>query len=511
MVKHGSAACAVLGCVLTAALRGQAQGLPVVIPTPKSVRMAGPMLRLDARSRLVIGDHATTRERMAAQIVQSELRSSFGLSVPIVRQSRAWGGGTVVVFGIAGRKPQKVSAVVPPNVHAPKKAEGYCVRVGQREAIVAGQDAQGVLYGAQTVCQLLRRDVHGVALLPAQVDDYPTLGWRGAHLFVGKDALPFHTRLIARIFARLKFNNLVLECEQARWDTLGRAAPPWAMSKADLGREIRFAHAYGLAVTPLVNSVGHMGWLFADKANLPLAEDPDTPYAAYVSSHAADQRLFQLYDEVLETFHSPALHIGGDEATLRGRFPWRSRARYPTVADAYIAHVRRLHDYLKTKHVRTWLWADMLLAPGETQDFCNAPTLAQARQMRAALPHDLVLFDWHYAARGDFSSPRRLQNAGFGTVIGASWNNPENIAVFSKALAAQGERGLLQTTWAGYNSRAENLTHEAAQFTAFVVAAEEAWNGGRTDPAHLPFDPARVFRAWYGPPPGRQRRGGRAR
>jgi len=509
-VKRSSFALAVLGCVLTAALRGQAQGAPLIIPTPKSVHMAGPMLRLDARSRLVIGTQATARERMAVQVVQNELRSAFGLAVPIVRDKQAHNGGTTIVFGVAGRTRNGASSVVPQSVHAPRKAEGYCVRVGRRGAIVAGRDAQGVLYGAQTVCQLLRRDAHGAALLPAQVDDYPTLGWRGAHLFVGNRALPFHARLIARIFARLKFNNLVLECEQAKWNALGRAAPPWAMSKADLVREIGFARAYGLSVTPLINSVGHMGWLFADKANLPLAEDPQTPYAAYVANPAADRALFRLYDEVLTTFHAPALHIGGDEVTLRGRFPWRSRARYPTVADAYVAHVRRLHDYLQKKHVRTWLWADMLLAPGETQDFCNAPSLAQAHQMRAMLPRDLVLFDWHYAVHGDFSSPRRLQKAGFKTVIGAAWNNPANIAVFSKALAAQRERGLLQTTWAGYNSRAQNLTHDAAQFSAFVVAAEEAWNGGRTDAAHLPFDPARVFRAWYGPPPGSRKPVGRA-
>lgn len=505
MAKQNRHAFLILGCMLTWALRGQAQSALLIIPTPKSVRIAGQSLRLDAHSRLVIGKRATARERMAAFVVQSELRGTFGLSVPIVRQGRVQDGGTRVIFGVAGQKPKATFGAVLGGVNPPPRAEGYCVRVARGAAIVAGHDPQGVLYGAQTVCQMLRRDGQGVVLLPAQIDDYPSLAWRGAHLFVGNQALPFHTRLIARIFARLKFNNLVLECEQAKWNALGRAAPPWAMSKADLRREIQFAHTYGLHVTPLINSVGHMGWLFADKVNLSMAEDPQMPYAACVANPDTDRALFQVYDEVLQTFRSSALHIGGDEATLRGRFPWRSRARYPTVADAYVAHVRRLHDYLQKKHVRTWLWADMLLAPGETQDFCNAPTVAQAHQMRANLPHDMVLFDWHYAARGDFSSPRRLQQAGFGPVIGATWNNRANIAVFSKALAAQRQRGLLQTTWAGYNSRAENLTHEAGQFSAFVVAAEEAWNGGKTNPARLPFDPARVFRAWYGKQPHKRR------
>lgn len=332
-------------------------------------------------------------------------------------------------------------------------------------------------------------------VVPAQIDDYPTLAWRGAHLFVGDQALSFHKKLIDRIFARLKFNTLVLECEQARWRTLGKSAPPWAMSKADLRREIRYAWHHHLNVIPLVDSAGHMSWALADHPDW--AEDPQTPYAADVTNPAVQAFLFRLYDEVLDTFHSGALHIGGDEVTLRGHYPYRSAGRYPTMAAAYVAQVKLLHDHLARHGARTLMWGDMLLARGDAPDAYHAPTPVDAAWMRAHLPHDILITDWHYAPAGRFTSPSLFQASGFPSTIGATWYEPDNIAAFSLALASTGQRGLLQTTWAGHESSAANLTHERRQFTAFVVAAEEAWNGGTLAPNRLPYDPAMVFSRLY--------------
>ena len=456
----------------------------LIIPRPKSLTLTGTRLRLNRGTRLVIPRNARPLDRMAALSVQQELHDRFGLPLlPILTGERTKSGGAMIVFGesLSTRRP-----------------EGYRLHVGPTGAAINGHDPAGTFYGAQTLCQTLTRDSRGIYIPGVEVDDYPTLRWRGAHLFVGKDALPFHEKLIARIFARLKMNNLVLQCEQAKWDTLGKAAPAWAMPKKDLRTETTFARRYGMTVTPLVNSVGHMPWLFSNPANLSMAEDPQTPYAASPSSPQTGKFLFRLYDEVLGTFGSDALHIGGDEVTQRGRYPYRSRSRYPTVADAYVAQVTRLHDHLRSRGVRTMLWSDMLLAPGEAQDAANAPSASQAAEIRSRLPKDIILTDWHYTPSGPFPSPHLLRRSGFGPVIGATWAAPANIAHFSRALAEDNQRGLLQTTWAGYNSSEANLTHEKYQFVAFVLAAECAWNGGQGDAAHLPYDPARVFDRLYG-------------
>ena len=393
----------------------------LIIPRPKSLTLTGTRLRLDGNTRLVIAHDARPLDRMAALSVQQELRDRFGLPLlPILTAERAKPGGARIVFGESSLA---------------SHPEGYYLRVGPRGAAISGHDPAGTFYGAQTFCQMLMRDSRGIYIPGAEVDDYPTLRWRGAHLFVGKEALPFHEKLIARIFAHLKMNNLVLQCEQAKWNTLGKAAPAWAMPKKDLRTEITFARRYGMTVTPLINSVGHMPWLFADPANLSMAEDPQTPYAADVSNPQTDHFLFRLYDEVLDTFGSNCLHIGGDEVTQRGRYPYRSRSRYPTVAAAYVAQVTRLHDHLSARGVRTMLWSDMLLALGEAQDAANAPSASQAAEMRSRLPKDIILTDWHYTADGPFPSPILLRRAGFGPVIGATWATPANITHFSRTLA----------------------------------------------------------------------------
>lgn len=456
----------------------------LIIPRPKSFILTHTWLRIDSATRLVLRPAAGPLDRMAALSVQSELHEHFGLPrLAIIRSDAAKLPGAAITFE---------------ESTAAKRPEGYQLHVGPAGVVISGHDARGTFYGAQTLCQMFAKDAHGTFLPGADIDDYPTLLWRGAHLFVGNHALPFHEKLIARVFARLKLNNLVLQCEQAKWDTLGKAAPPWAMSKKDLKTEIAFARSYGMTVTPLVNSVGHMPWLFTDPANLEMAEDPQTPYAACVDSPRTDEFLFRLHDEVLDTFHSDSLHIGGDEVTQRGRYPYRSRSACPTVAGAFVTHVLRLHDHLKARGVRTLLWSDMLLAPGEARDAANAPTPLQAAEMRLRLPKDIVLTDWHYTPNGPYPSPALLQKAGFGPVIGATCSIPSNIAHFSQTLADGHQRGLLQTTWAGYNSSEANFRHEKRQFVAFVVAAECAWNGGQIDPHHLPYDPAQVFDRLYG-------------
>lgn len=465
---------------------------PVVIPAPKSLTLTGPRLRLNHDTRLAVADDATARDKMAALAVQQELLKRLGPpALRLVRAKSVTRADNVLVFGEAGRVP-------PGGAPAPTKSEGYGLRVGADWAVVAGHDPAGTFYGAQTLCQLVGTDTKGVFVWPAQIDDYPSLRWRGAHLFLGNQALPLHKRLIAGVFARLKMNNLVLQCEQARWDALDKTAPPWAMSKGDLRQEVAFARRHFLSVTPLVNSVGHMPWLLDNAKYRNWAEDPQTPYAASVTNPRLDAFLFKLGDEVLDTFGSDTLHVGGDEVTMRGRYPYVSRGRYPSDAEAYVAQVMKLHDHLKQRHVRTMVWGAMLLAPGETAGFTNAASPEQARWTRARLPKDLIITDWHYAANAAFSSPRLLLGAGFGPVIGATWNDPANIGAFSRVLARDGQRGLLQTTWAGYNSRAENLNHEASQFVAFVIAAEEAWNGGRVPTDRLPYDPAQVFWTLYG-------------
>lgn len=477
-----------------------------VIPQPKAMTLTGERLGVNTQTRLVVADDAAAQDKEAAIAVRQELSNQFGLhGLRIVRAATVGVPRNVLVFGEPSRMPLAAKLLKAAGAQPATKAEGYTLRIEPTWAIIAGHDRAGTFYGAQTLRQLVSLDSRGPFLQGAAIDDYPALPWRGAHLFIGDKALPFHRKLIQNIFARLKMNNLVLQCEQAKWDATGESAPKWAMSKNDLRQEIAFANRHFLTVTPLVESVGHMDWLFSDPARASLAEDPQTPYAIKVASPAADRFLYRLYDEVLGVFHPKFFHIGGDEVTMRGRYPYASAATYPTTVDAFTAQVAKLRDYLKSKGVGTMMWGDMMLANGEAPDATNARSLAQAEQMRALLPKDIVITDWHYAPSDDFSGPQIFRRAGFQRVIGATWLNPQNIAAFGHSLAQNHQWGLLQTTWAGFNSNEKNLKDDPAQFAAFVEAADVAWTGKPILPKDMPDSPGHIFTTWYAPTPRDQR------
>ena len=405
---------------------------PLVIPRPQHLVLRGAHVRIDNRTRLTLATHADHADGLAAQSLQQQLSERFGLNIPIVDAKSISPVGTRIVFG--------------EDAHAGHgRAEGYTIRRGTNTVDVIGQDAAGTFYGAQTLCQLLERDGRGVFVPPVQVQDWPALPWRGVLLFVDNKSLPFHKQIIRRVLARYKMNNLVLECEAARWDALGPNVAPWAATKAQLRAEVQYANRYHITVTPLIESVGHMGWLLKDRPEL--REDPAVPFAARVGSPETYRMLDAIYDEAIQTFHARALLIGGDEVTQHGRYPDISKAQFPTVAAAYVACVTRLHDHLKARGVRTLLWGDMLLGPGEGRGDTNAPSVADARRMRALLPHDIGIVDWRYHPDDDFRSPFLFTQAGFGPIIGATWNASRDIAGFAQALSASHQRGLLQTTW----------------------------------------------------------------
>lgn len=461
---------------------------PMIIPRPKAVKWGSTEVLLDRPLRIVTDRNPLHR----------------GAAEAIIREVKALGGPTPVFSTHPAGKGPEVVLSEPKAVRnrkVPANPEGYWLQVQPGSpSFIVGRTPQATFYGAQTFCQLIHRTDHGLAIAACTIRDFPSLPWRGAHLFVGNTALPFHRRLIANVFSRFKLNRLVLQCEQAQWQTTKAVNPPWAMSKEDLGKEVAFARRHGLEPIPLISSLGHVRWLLHDKPFRDLREDPDQDYNIAAANPRTYRLLFRLYDEALQTFHSHALHIGGDELMYGGRYPFASKAKLKTVAAAFNYQVRSLHSYLSARGVKTMLWADMLVPHGEFPDAANAPDAPQASQMRRGLPRDVQLVDWHYGIEKDVNRLTLFEQAGFHNIIGATWKWPSAIQQYSQNVAARGHRGLLQTTWVGYNSQEKNLRSYPEAFSAFVIAAEEAWNGGARPIRSLGYDPRKVFQAAYGLP-----------
>ncbi len=369
--------------------------------------------------------------------------------------------------------------------------EGYFLRTTRSGIEIMAPSPQGAFYGLQTLAQLLGADKGGALCRAVTIEDWPSLSFRGAHWFPSASGVPFHKKMIERILARTKFNACVIQCEAARWDTNPKMAAPNSISKSDLRELVELCRENFIEPIPLINMPGHAEWMFRNKQNLDLAEDPQTPYAYAVNNPKSLVFAQQIMGEALEVFQPKYFHLGHDEVTMRGRFPNPENPFYQadkSAGDLVLENLNRLHAWLQKRGVQTMIWGDMLLAKEEGVDAANAPDSAEARRRRALVPRDVIVTDWHYGSNQEYPSLDIFKKAGLQT-IAATWSTPLNIRFFTRAAVNNGARGVLQTTWAGYFPDQSTLKSEASQFAAFILAGDYAWSNRNELPSALPYDP----------------------
>lgn len=487
-------------------LRKTAAPPVVVIPEPKSMQITRGDFLLTDRAQIVVGDTAADEDLRGVRSFADEVFTRYRIRIPVVTESEA-SARNLILVGEQGLNKKLKQAVDISNMAVPSNDEGYAIRVQPHRIIVAGHDRKGTFYGIQTLKQLIKASYESTSVQGCTISDFPSLEYRGALLFTGNEALPFHEKLVDRIFSRFKMNNLMLECDFIKWDSAPEIAQPFAVSHEDLRKDIKYAQDHFMEVTPHVGSFA-VRWLFGNKQHLDIAEDPMQPYTYCPSKQESYDLIFKIYDELIDIFHTPKyVHIGHDEITWdESKFPNDSECKKKSIADHFIDDTTKIYNHIRSKGPGVMMWSDMMLSPGTSPDACNMPDPKDAEHIRRTIPSDIVVTDWHYdiGKPQDFKSIRAFQEAGHKT-IAATWYTPDNIRNFSQTAKDDHAAGLLQTVWSGTNSNERNLTEAKSQFTAFVLAAEYAWNSGKTSLEKLPYTAEEAFfNAWNQESPKRE-------
>jgi len=528
-------------------------GRPIIIPQPKHVAFSEDCFLLKGRQPLTVAlppDEPGQRAARAVRELAEELsaRTTVRWSEQPIDAGKEWSRRGVLVT--------TMDAPNAPHPFSPALAlqpEGYALVVTSRFVAIVGRDSAGAFYGLQTLRQLLRTDARpphpegarnpdgeGLAgptpgtrrpitstphFVGADITDWPSLRMRAVHLFVGKEALPFHKKLIDRIFSRYKLNTLVIECEYAKWASHPEIWQPYSMDPEDLRQEIAYARDRFMEPIPLINSLGHSEWIFKNGQHLDLAEDVSSPHAYDASNPESYRFIFSIFGEAIDLFRPRYFHIGHDEVKVPsydqfGKYPARPQNIEKGATALFMEDTNRLSDWLRAKGVMPILWADMLLSAdegdptvGRTMTAANAPTAAEAEKRRSLLPKDAVIADWRYEPGSEQRNGLGIFRALGHDVIGSAWYAPENIRGWAHAAIKSEALGTLQTTWAGYDSKESLLDEEYKQFTAFVLAGEYAWSGTELHPRPdtadtvalqadlLPYNASDVFARSYAEAP----------
>jgi len=372
--------------------------------------------------------------------------------------------------------------------------EGYEIRISPSSVLLLGQDYAGLLHACTTV-GLLSYAKNGKLFLPTgSMRDWPSIGWRGVHLFGGPTMRDFHAKIGHRVLAPLKFNRIVIQCERTKWDSFPGIETPIFNSREDLKATFDMYRRLHIEPIPLIQSLGHMSWFFENKQNLDLAVNPDFPFTIDPRKPGTKVALEKLWGEAIALLKPKTIHFGLDEIDIRGI---RSTPEFTT--QLWVAQMPTLAGIARKHSVAPMFWGDKGLAPGQAIDAALGDNHIEAKKRRDALPRNAYIADWHY--KNDNKSERYMQSLnlwkfeGF-SPIGCGWFNADNIRGFTEA-CFRASAGYLQTTWAGYESSEEAMLREYRQFAAYVLAADYSWSGRKELPSELRYDPADIFARLY--------------
>jgi len=426
---------------------------------------------------------------------------------------RFW--ATDFVAGLAKR--YEIPAVSPKSTHMKVDGGvsklglhpgGFQITITDDSISVLGEEDEGLHNGLRRLAQLAFVQNGKIVLPTGYIKESPKIVWRGAHLFVGPDARSFQKKLWDRVLLPLGFNKAVLQCERTKWDCLPKLqSAKDTMTKSELAKLFDDYRSNGVEPIPLIQSFGHMEWLFEGGQNLDLAINPKVPYTIDPRNPKSKDMLVSLWNEACELLKPTMIHFGCDEADMEG-FP---NDHASLMSDLWALQMPILHD-ISTKHdAKMMIWGDEGLAPGEAIDATNGESKELSAKRRAAIPKGSWIADWHYKAdtkaENFLPSLQLWKKEGF-VPVASTWYQPDDIRSFD--LAADVEHtGTLQTTWSGYTSDERTMDENFEQYSAMVLASEYSWSSRFDAIKQLGYDPGAVFRKlYYGTPRPVTPRGG---
>lgn len=334
--------------------------------------------------------------------------------------------------------------------------EGYRLELAPPKVTLQAADPAGAFYGLQTLLGLLRA---GKGKVPTGlIEDAPALSVRGYMLDISRDRVPTMAslRLLVDRLAMLRFNQFQLYTEHT-FAFAGHESV-WGMASPMTAEEIRELDAYCAArfieLVPNQNSFGHFERWLRHPRYRHLAICPDgfqLPWGAISKSgttlypDGTSRELLQsLYDELLPSFSSRQINIGGDEPWELGQGRSEALCRAEGKHNVYREFLVSLMDLLHQKDRQTQFWAEIIL-----EDPANAKLL----------PPNAIALAWGYGPDHPFTEQSQIfAEAGVPFMLcpGTScWNSLTcrldharlNMSNAASSAKAAGALGILLTDW----------------------------------------------------------------
>jgi hypothetical protein len=378
---------------------------------------------------------------------------------------------------------------MPDERPGPESREAYHLKVTTTGIELRGRSSAAVFYGVQTLLQLLEGPGGQASLPEVEIDDWPSLAYRGVMVDVGSQgamSAPEEVKRQLDFMARWKANQYYFYSE-ANIELRGfPLLNPEARFTQDQVRQII---AYGrerhIDVIPCLELYGHLHELFriekyADLADFPHGGefDPNNPKIQTL--------LRDWVDQFVQLFPSAFVHIGFDE-TWQIEKAAQQGGIGATPAKLFIAQLNIVAKGFEQHGKRVMAWGDIMV---------KYPDIV------AQLPPDIIAVPWYYDAAPDPEYKRwlvPLVAKGVPHVVASGVNNwgevlPdfnsafENIDTFLAAGRKSKALGLMNTLW---TDSQQNLLRQCWPGIAYGAIAP--WQSAPVDRAQFFSEYARLM------------------
>ncbi len=444
-----------------------------IIPQPRRVTISQNRFLFSRATRLALVDTQSAADRFAAEDFANDMKEAAQLALKLSkgRSSNSILIGRLDLPGIKAAL-KKASVEEPANLDV----EGYLLVVTPQEVVVAGATEAGTFYGLQTLKQLVCGEGAQAYLPCVSIVDWPAMRWRGVSDDISRGPVPTvdYIKRQLRAFAAFKLNMHSFYMEQTFASSTHPLIGPegGSLTPAEIRELVAYARRYHIELVPEQQTFGHLHKALKFEKYNELAE---VPYGDVLSpqQEGSYKLVADWYRELDQLFPGKFFHIGADETFELGEGQSREVARQRGVGPIYFDHLNRVRDLLKPYNRRLMFWGDIAL---------NHPELI------GNIPKDLIVMNWDYAQRDDFSSRiKPFKDAGLEQFVCPgvqNWNQifpnlqaaQKNIVNFVRDGQAAGAMGMMNTSW---DDNGEGLFEST--WYGIVLGAAASWENKAVD------------------------------
>ncbi len=434
-----------------------------IIPEPQEMNRGEGCYTVAFDQKIVIASSCGVNVYEYGKLLQEELRACTGYGLSITR------GGSC-------------KAAVTLSVDSTMGEEEYRLDVQEDGIRIAGGADRGVLYGVQTLRQIVRQE--GVCIPYVTVHDYPAIKNRGFYHDVTRGRIPTlsYLKKLADNIAFYKMNQLQLYIEHTYLfeglSEMWRDDTP--LTAQDILEFDAYCRKLNIELVPNISCFGHLYKLLRTKTYEHLCEIPEPRKEPFglrdrmmhhtinVSDEESLALIKSLIDQFMPLFTSEHFNIGADETFDLGKGKNLQRAEQIGMDRLYIDFVKELCEYVVSKGKKPMFWGDII---------CDFP------QVIKELPEETICLNWGYEKEQSDESTRKLAAAGavqYNCPGVSGWNQfvnrldvaYENIKRMCSYALQYGTEGVLTTDWGDYG----HINHPDFGIPGRIYGAAFSWN-----------------------------------